>query len=101
LHYTLTFTRQAGLKKALQTPSIIPKLEDHFTHCLSYIRQAVKCAGDLTLEKTTHEFNGTQRFGANGWGNVHECRSRDAILAFSEEHRRSLKGYKELKDESH
>jgi hypothetical protein len=59
------------------------------------------CAGDLTLEKTTHEFNGTQRFGANGWGNVHECRSWDAIAAFSEEHRRSLKGYKELKDESH
>ena len=49
-------------------------LTDHIPHCFDYIRQALMCAGDLTLEWPRTEKNG-QRFAVDGWGVPHQCKS--------------------------
>jgi len=58
------------------------------------------CSADLTLESTTWELGGKQQFGATGWGNVHECKNWNAVIAFTEEHRHEMVGYNQVKAES-
>jgi hypothetical protein len=43
----------------------------HTIHCFDYLRQAILCAGDTTLE-------GTTEYG-EGWGSLHQCKDIDAI----------------------
>jgi hypothetical protein len=58
---------------------------DHAGHCLEYLRQAIICHGDTTLEKA-HSKNET-KYGHNklGWGDVDQCRNYDTILEFAME----------------
>jgi Mycotoxin biosynthesis protein UstYa len=46
----------------------------HVYHCFDYIRQALMCAGDLTLEWPRTEKDG-RRFAVDGWGVSHQCKS--------------------------
>jgi hypothetical protein len=46
----------------------------HVYHCFDYIRQALMCAGDLTLEWPRTEKDG-RRFAVDGWGISHQCKS--------------------------
>lgn len=45
---------------------------DHVYHCLDYLRQAISCAGDMTLEWPREEADG-RRFAVDGWGIEHQC----------------------------
>ncbi|TVY80492.1 Oxidase ustYa [Lachnellula suecica] len=54
----------------------------HEYHCLDYIRQAVLCAGDTTLDHAEIEYNpdGSElRYGFTGANATHRCRNWDAI----------------------
>jgi hypothetical protein len=43
--------------------------ESHVDHCFDYLRQAIMCAGDLSLEHSVVP----DEFGFNGWGTAHQC----------------------------
>ncbi|KAK1070475.1 hypothetical protein LTR12_008738 [Friedmanniomyces endolithicus] len=58
--------------------------EGHVWHCFDYIRQALMCAGDMTVEWPRTEEDG-RRFAVDGWGVTHECKDWDAIMAFMKE----------------
>lgn len=47
--------------------------DDHISHCFDYLRQAIMCAGDSTLEWPRIESDG-RRFAVDGWGVQHQCR---------------------------
>ena len=64
-----------------------------FAYKTKYIRQAVLCAGDTTLDYAddrTTALNGTvTRYGYTGANSTHQCRDWDVIKAFAEGHRSS------------
>ncbi len=60
----------------------------HLGHCFDYLRQAVMCAGDMTLEPAfdlTGPDAGTK--GVNGWNVAHQCRNYQTMYDYAEEHR--------------
>ncbi|KFX99147.1 hypothetical protein V490_01923 [Pseudogymnoascus sp. VKM F-3557] len=61
--------------------------ENNLAHCFDYLRQAIMCTGDTTLETALVDENGEVIPGFDGWGDTHECRSYEAIFDFAEEHR--------------
>ena len=58
--------------------SINNRRHDHFPHCIEYLRQAVMCQADLTLEPAIDPMQWP--IGTSGWGVVHECKDWDAVL---------------------
>lgn len=62
--------------------------DEHIYHCFDYIRQAIMCNGDTTLERP-RVVDGNVVRGVDGWGVTHECRDYGAIYSFAEEHRSS------------
>ncbi|KAK0706208.1 hypothetical protein B0T26DRAFT_788870 [Lasiosphaeria miniovina] len=60
--------------------------DDHIYHCIDYIRQAIVCCGDTTLEKS-RTVDGKIVQGVDGWGVEHQCRDFKAIFAYGEAHR--------------
>jgi hypothetical protein len=46
---------------------------EHVGHCFDYLRQAIMCAGDLTVEWAREEEVGIERFTVDGWGVEHVC----------------------------
>lgn len=50
----------------------------HIDHCVEYLRQAIICHGDLTLERPSTQ---TYPQGTTGWGDVHQCRDWDQIIS--------------------
>ncbi|KAK5124979.1 hypothetical protein LTR85_001169 [Meristemomyces frigidus] len=82
-----TFTLQAALGRDNWQEIydvLLKHQEDHVFHCFDYIRQALMCAGDMTVEWPRTEPDG-RRFAVDGWGITHECKSWDAIMAFMNE----------------
>ncbi|KAH8777482.1 hypothetical protein F5883DRAFT_543549 [Diaporthe sp. PMI_573] len=64
----------------LQNGRALPASE-HVNHCIEYLRQAVMCSGDLTLE--TPSYVGDAAWTRpNGWGVVHQCRDLSNLYAF-------------------
>ncbi|RYN24796.1 hypothetical protein AA0117_g7693 [Alternaria alternata] len=57
--------------------------ESHVNHCFDYLRQAVMCAGDLSLEHSVVP----DEFGFNGWGTSHQCAGWDAMWDIAVQHR--------------
>lgn len=54
----------------------------HARHCFDYLRQALMCAADNTIEpgnSTVH--------GVTGIGAVHQCRDYDRLVTWTEERR--------------
>ncbi|KAE8418377.1 hypothetical protein BDV36DRAFT_295219 [Aspergillus pseudocaelatus] len=56
----------------------------HLMHCWDYLRQAVMCNADTTLEWLPAPPNDR---GSTGWGYEHTCRDFDAISRWAEENR--------------
>ena len=57
----------------------------HLAHCVSYLMQAIKCAGDTSLEKArvlTPE-DSVPVSEVSGWFTEHKCRSYDTIFDFT------------------
>jgi len=59
---------------------------EHLEHCFDYLRQAIMCAGDLTLEKAIVK-DGVPIASVDGWGVVHQCQDWKAMFDFAESHR--------------
>ena len=53
----------------------------HIEHCFNYIRHALQCYGDTTMEVPT-DFNGQLIF--IGWNTTHQCRNFDAIWDYTD-----------------
>ncbi|KAF2772422.1 hypothetical protein EJ03DRAFT_348799 [Teratosphaeria nubilosa] len=58
---------------------LVKPREEHVWHCFDYLRQAVMCAGDMTVEWPRTEEDG-RRFAVDGWGVTHQCADWNAIL---------------------
>lgn len=61
-------------------------LEPHVTHCFDYIRQALMCYSDVTLEPWL-DYDGLHltRDGSSGWGVQHVCRPFDRLVEWTNE----------------
>lgn len=57
---------------------------NHLTHCWDYLRQAIMCHGDTTLEWLAAPPNDE---GSTGWGYRHQCRDYNAIFDWAEQNR--------------
>ncbi|KAF2235277.1 hypothetical protein EV356DRAFT_532001 [Viridothelium virens] len=80
--FALNHTNAKKIDETLIEPSM-----RHIYHCFDYIRQALMCAGDLTLEWPKTEKNG-RRFAVDGWGVSHQCRSWEAISDYMAQNRK-------------
>jgi hypothetical protein len=58
---------------------------DHMEHCFSYLRQAVLCGSDATLESPDPEVRAIR-----GWGFDHDCYNWEGLLEWRDEHRSGL-----------
>ena len=54
----------------------------HAGHCLEYLRQALICAADSTIEP-----GNTTTKHVTGLGVMHECRDFDGLVAWTQERR--------------
>lgn len=62
----------------------------HTRHCFDYLRQAILCSADMTLEgRTVFDKTG----GTDGFGHTHVCRNRREVLQWAEAHRVKDKGF--------
>lgn len=61
------------------------------TNFKKYIRQAVLCAGDTTMDYANERLIGpdgqVKKYGFTGANSTHQCRDWDAIKAFAEQHK--------------
>ena len=58
----------------------------HVKHCFDYLRQALMCAADMTLEPLRPPQKG-KILGVHGWGVEHTCRHWDEVRMWTEERR--------------
>ena len=69
----------------------------HFEHCLHYLRQALLCHADTTLEVTKPILvHGTWKLRTNGVGSVHRCRDWTALRRYLDEHPTSPVNHEEI-----
>ncbi|KAI8305992.1 hypothetical protein K4K61_004865 [Colletotrichum sp. SAR11_59] len=54
----------------------------HLSHCWDFVRQAIQCRADTTIEWQVSEELG----GSLGWGYQHQCYDYDALKAWAEDH---------------
>ena len=61
-------------------------LGPHVLHCFDFIRQALMCYGDMTLEPWV-DFDGVTLYsrGSSGWGTTHKCRNFEELKGWVEE----------------
>jgi hypothetical protein len=59
----------------------------HNDHCFNYIRNALICCGDTTLEGQSQAKMFEHIAGTDGTGAVHNCRNYDEISAWATKHR--------------
>lgn len=80
--------RAASYNSAVSEPSTdeITGSNNHLDHCFDYLRQAILCAGDTTIEWPAVDSDG-QRRHFDGWGIPHwHCKSREDIDSFLNSH---------------
>ncbi|CAI6277560.1 unnamed protein product [Periconia digitata] len=58
--------------------------DSHMQHCFDYLRQALMCASDTSLEERSDEISGVK-----GWGTTHQCRDFESVKEWAEMHRYS------------
>lgn len=59
----------------------------HNDHCFNYLRNALMCCGDTTLEGQSQANMFKHVSGTDGTGAVHMCRNYDEIYAYAERKR--------------
>ena len=60
-------------------------------HCFDYLRQALMCAADMTLEPLRPTPKGKMP-GVNGWGVQHTCRDWEKVRSWTEKRRATEEG---------
>ena len=63
---------------------------DHVGHCFDYLRQALMCAGDMTIEHAREPPLGQKRLTTDGWGVTHQCRNWDEMMAWTLSHKANV-----------
>jgi len=58
---------------------------DHVSHCFDYLRQAIFCSGDMTLEWPKQDGPSSGAV-VDGWNIPHTCKSPKSIADFMDEH---------------
>ncbi|KAK3356665.1 hypothetical protein B0T25DRAFT_453277, partial [Lasiosphaeria hispida] len=67
---------------------LIPQLYRHWDHCFDYVRQALMCAADVTLENLETRADGkTLLASVDGWGTTHMCRDYQGVVEWAAAHR--------------
>jgi hypothetical protein len=73
----------------LETPpnsTLVHHGMSHVNHCYDYLRQAIMCSGDMTLEWAIEESDGIRR-EVDGWGIPHrQCKDWALIWDYMVEH---------------
>ncbi|KAJ6139791.1 hypothetical protein N7471_006277 [Penicillium samsonianum] len=66
-------------------PNFVPRGHGlwHIEHCFNYVRHALQCYGDTTMEVPT-DFNGQLIF--IGWNTTHQCRNFEVIWDYTVNH---------------
>lgn len=64
----------------IRTPAEIAQEHVHVEHCYDYLRQAILCLGDTTLEGPAHREDGMTS-NTDGMGIKHQCRDMDFVRA--------------------
>lgn len=59
----------------------------HNDHCFNYLRNAVMCAADTTLEGQSQEPMFKDVAGTDGTGATHICRNYDEVYAWADKYR--------------
>jgi hypothetical protein len=59
----------------------------HTDHCFNYLRSALMCASDTTLEGQAQSDLQKGAHGTDGTGAVHNCRNYDEVYAWAENRR--------------
>ncbi|KAK5997736.1 Oxidase ustYa [Cladobotryum mycophilum] len=59
----------------------------HIGHCFDYLRQAIMCAGDMTLESAETSPDGKVRASVDGWGIEHKCKSWNDAIEWTLQHK--------------
>ncbi|GAB7351650.1 hypothetical protein MBLNU459_g2254t2 [Dothideomycetes sp. NU459] len=81
--YILANANQRDLQSILTTSmgtsreewrAMDPKIVEHRSHCVEYLRQSILCNGDTTLEGETGSWT-----TSTGWGQTHSCVDFDAL----------------------
>jgi hypothetical protein len=81
------FLTRKAFSAALTHPHNISDFEiGHTFHCIEYLRQAIRCAADPTLDPTTYHAE-RESHSSTGWNGTHVCRDYDALFAWAEDHR--------------
>lgn len=62
---------------------------EHSGHCLNFLRQAILCNSDITLDPLFDDRDGTI-VGTDGLGVTHICRDWSQVYAYVTENQRSL-----------
>jgi hypothetical protein len=57
-----------------------PDPHGHSLHCIDWVKQALICNADVSLDSTTD-------FQTFGEGDIHRCRNFDKIRSWAQEHR--------------
>ncbi|KAF2125954.1 hypothetical protein P153DRAFT_298809, partial [Dothidotthia symphoricarpi CBS 119687] len=57
-----------------------PKIREHRSHCVEYLRQSILCNADTTLEGETGSWT-----KSTGWGQTHSCVDFDALTEWANE----------------
>jgi hypothetical protein len=68
-----------------------PSLVAHVSHCFNYLRQAIMCAADPTVESLTEsqEEDGSVRLSDEGWETTHICRNWELLKDYAAAHAHS------------
>lgn len=56
-----------------------PKIREHRSHCVEYLRQSIICNADTTLEGETGAWA-----TSTGWGQTHSCVNFDALTEWAD-----------------
>ena len=81
---TFLFTLKAGMdynSTAETYDRMLRHQEEHVYHCFDYIRQALMCNADLTVEWPRTEVDGS-RVAVDGWGVAHQCKNWVSAMCF-------------------
>lgn len=63
--------------------------ENHMRHCFDYLRQAITCAADMSMEKLRESDDGRIFPGVDGWGSEHQCRDLGEVEDWAVRYRAS------------
>ncbi|KAF2010397.1 hypothetical protein BU24DRAFT_427525 [Aaosphaeria arxii CBS 175.79] len=77
LNHVASGDQEAALKESLKQQE-----NTHTGHCFDYLRQALMCAGDMSMEWPRDEPDGSKRRHVDGWDIPHKCKSWDTIWQY-------------------